>query len=73
MVYQRIRDLREDADLTQEKIAQILYIHRNVYRNYESGKREIPFQFAIALAKYYNVSLDYIAGFTHVKRPPLHD
>ena len=71
MVYQRIRDLREDADLTQEKMAQILYINRNVYWRYESGNREIPFNIAIALAKFHKVSLDYIAGFTNIKQPPL--
>jgi len=71
MAYQRIRDLREDADLSQAKISKILYMHPNVYRRYESGTREIPFNIAITLAKFYNVSLDYIAGFTNVKQPPL--
>ena len=71
MLYQRLKDLREDADLTQEDVAKILYMHRNVYQRYESGIREIPFNIAIMLAKYYNVSLDYIAGFTNVKQPPL--
>ena len=71
MQYSRIRDLREDADLTQKEIADILYMRRDVYQTYESGKREIPFQLAIGLAKYYKVSLDYIAGFTNVRQPPL--
>ena len=71
MAYQRIRDLREDADLTQEKLSKILYMNRGVYQTYESGKREIPFNIAIKLAKFYDVSLDYIAGFTNIKQPPL--
>jgi len=71
MKYQRMRDLREDADLTQKEVAEILYMHRDVYQRYESGKREVPFNIAIMLAKFYNVSLDYIAGFTNIKRPPL--
>ena len=71
MKYPRIRDLREDADLTQEEVAKVLYMLRSVYQTYESGKREIPFNIAIMLAKFYNVSLDYIAGFTNTKRPPM--
>ncbi|MCL2773601.1 MAG: helix-turn-helix domain-containing protein [Oscillospiraceae bacterium] len=71
MQYQRLRDLREDADLTQEQVAKVLYMLRSVYQRYESGKREIPFNIAIMLAKFYNVSLDYIAGFTNIKKPPL--
>ena len=68
-MYQRIKDLREDADLSQEKLAKILFMHRTQYRRYESGEREIPFSFAIMLARHYNVSLDYIAGLTNKKTP----
>ena len=71
MFYQRLRDLREDADLKQREVAQILYMRQDVYQRYESGKREISFDIAIKLAKFYNVSLDYIAGFTNIKQPPL--
>ena len=60
--YQRIRDVREDSDLSQEKVAEILGITRQQYQLYESGKREIPMHLFIILAKYYNVSLDYLAG-----------
>lgn len=60
--YQRIRDVREDSDLSQEKVAEILGITRQQYQLYESGKREMPMQLFIILAKYYNVSLDYLAG-----------
>lgn len=60
--HQRIRDVREDSDLSQEKVADILGITRQQYQLYESGKREMPMQLFIILAKYYNVSLDYLAG-----------
>ena len=63
--YPRLRDLREDKDLTQDQLVQILGMHKTTYTNYEQGKREIPFSLAIRLAKLYNVSLDYIAGFTN--------
>lgn len=61
-MYRRIRDLREDADKTQQEIAESIGMWLNTYRNYETGKREPPFDFVIALARYYNVSLDYLAG-----------
>ncbi len=67
MSYQRIRDLREDADLTQAEIAQIIHMHKTTYVRYESGEREIPLNIAILLAKFYKVSLDYLAGLTNDK------
>ena len=67
--YPRIRDLREDHDLTQDELVQILRMHKTTYTNYEQGKREIPFCLAIRLAQYYNVSLDYIAGLIPEARP----
>jgi len=60
--YQRLRDLREDNDLTQKDVAEILGTAREQYNKYELGKQEIPFHHVIALAKYYNVTLDYLAG-----------
>ena len=66
--YQRIRDLREDADLKQKDLAEILSITVQQYSLYERGDREIPFHHVITLAKYYNVSIDYIAGLTNNKR-----
>ena len=66
--YQRLRDLREDADLRQKEIAAALQITPQQYSLYERGEREIPLHHAIALAKFYHVSLDYIAGLTNVKR-----
>ncbi|MBQ7118593.1 MAG: helix-turn-helix transcriptional regulator [Oscillospiraceae bacterium] len=59
--YKRLRDLREDNDLTQDQLVAILQMHKTTYTNYEQGKREIPFELVIRLAKLYNVSLDYIA------------
>ena len=61
-VYQRLKDMREDADKKQEDIASILNITRQQYQLYESGKREMPMHHFIILAKYYNISLDYLAG-----------
>ncbi|MBE6904303.1 MAG: helix-turn-helix transcriptional regulator [Ruminococcaceae bacterium] len=67
MAYSRIRDLREDNDLTQAQIAKIIHMHKTTYVRYESGEREIPLNIAILLAEYYNVSLDYLAGRTNKK------
>ncbi len=69
MGYSRLRDLREDHDLTQEQLVNLLGMHKTTYTNYEQGKREIPFGLVIRLAKLYNVSLDYIAGLVDVPRP----
>lgn len=60
--YKRIRDLREDSDKTQKKIAEILNMQLTVYRRYETGEREIPLWAAIKLADYYGVTLDYLVG-----------
>ena len=65
MYYRRLRDLREDHDMTQDELVAKLGMHKTTYTNYEQGKREIPFSLAIRLAEFYNVSLDYIAGFTN--------
>lgn len=67
MAYQQLRDLREDMDLTQRQLSEILHMHTTTYVRYESGEREIPFNIVISLAKFYNVSLDYIAGLTPYK------
>ena len=67
-VYQRLRDLREDKDKKQEDIAQVLDISRQQYQLYESGKRELPMHHFITLARYYNVSLDYLAGLTETPK-----
>ncbi len=62
--YPRLRDLREDMDLTQDELVKKLGMHKTTYTNYEQGKREPPFDLIIKLAKFYNVSIDYIAGLT---------
>lgn len=66
--YPRIRDLREDEDKKQTELAKYLGTTAQYYGLYEKGVNEISFERAIMLAKYYNVSLDYIAGLTHNKR-----
>ena len=65
MMYTRIRDLREDSDLTQARTAELIGLHTTTYKRYESGQREVPFDIAIALAKLYHVSLDFLAGLTN--------
>ncbi|MCM1462804.1 MAG: helix-turn-helix domain-containing protein [Bacteroides sp.] len=65
--YGRIRDLREDADLTQEQLIKRLGMHKTTYTNYEQGKHTVPLDFAVALADFYGVSLDYLAGRTNRK------
>ena len=66
--YQRIRDLREDSDLTQEQLCKKLFMHKTTYTNYEQGKHSVPLDFAVTLAEFYNVSLDYLAGRTNYKQ-----
>ena len=58
----RLRDLREDNDQTQQQIADMLNMHRSVYRRYESGERETPSWVIVKLAQYYRVSTDYLLG-----------
>lgn len=62
MVYERIRNLREDSDLTQQQLADYLHMQRSVYRRYELGEREIPVWALVKLAKLYKTSTDYILG-----------
>ena len=65
--YQRLRDLREDNDMTQQDVANLLNCRREVYRRYEKGLREIPVSYAIILAKHYQVSLDYLLELSDIK------
>ena len=60
--YQRLRDLREDNDMTQSDVAVLLGTAREQYNKYELGKQKIPFHHVITLAKHYNVAIDYLAG-----------
>lgn len=69
MFFQRLEDLRVDADKTQEDIALLLHCQREVYRRYEKGQYEIPVWALIKLAKYYRTSTDYILGLTNVRNP----
>ena len=66
--YQRLRDLREDKDLNQSDIAKLLDTTQQTYSLWEKGNREIPFHHVITLAKFYRVSVDYIAGITNNKK-----
>ncbi len=63
-VYKRIRDLREDRDMTQKRMGEILSCSQRVYSNYERGELDIPTEILIKLANYYDVSVDYILGRT---------
>ena len=67
--YERIRDLREDADLTQKNVADSLFMHLTQYRRYETGERELPLSVAVRLAEKYKVSLDYLSGISSIKEP----
>ena len=67
--FPRIRDLREDCDLTQQNVADYLHCSQSLYAYYESGKRNLPVDNLIALAKLYNVSTDYILGLTDNPSP----
>jgi len=64
MLYRRIRDLREDKDITQKEMAKILNCSQQVYSNYELGQRDIPTDILIKLSRFHNVSVDYILGIT---------
>ena len=65
----RIKDLREDSNLTQEDIAQYLHIKQNTYSQYENGQRQLPLSCLIALARFYKTSTDYILNLTDTKDP----
>ena len=68
-MYERIRNLREDNDLTQKDLADILHCTQACYSNYEMGKRDIPTAVLSALADYYKTSTDYLLGRTKTKTP----
>ena len=67
--YQRLKDLREDHELKQEDIAKMLNTSRPQYTRYETGVQELPMHHFITLARYYNVSLDYLAGLIDAPKP----
>ncbi len=64
MVYKRIRDLREDNDLTQQNLADVLHINRRTYSAYENGVNSMTPETLIKIAKFYDVSVDYLLGLT---------
>ena len=65
-----MRDLREDRDLSQQAVAELLNMHRSVYRRYEAGERETPAWVVVKLANYYKVSTDYLLGCVDDPVPP---
>ena len=65
----RIKDIREDLDLTQKELADYLHIRQNTYSQYENGQRQIPISLLIALAKYYRTSVDYLLELTDDPKP----
>ena len=65
----RLRDLREDHDLTQTALANYLHIRQNTYSQYENGVRQIPLELLIQLASFYDTSIDYIIGLTDENAP----
>ena len=67
MKFQRIQDLRTDADMSQKQLSEILHISQRSYSHYETGSRNIPVEILIRLANYYDISVDYLIGRTDKK------
>ena len=65
----RIKDLREDSNLTQKDVAEYLNVKQNTYSQYENGQRQLPIPCLIALARFYKTSTDYILGLTDKRDP----
>ena len=65
----RLKDIREDRDITQKEIADYLHIRQNTYSQYENGKRQVPVEVIIALAGYYHVTTDYLLGVSDIPNP----
>ena len=65
----RLKDIREDRDLTQREVAEHLHIRQNTYSQYENGQRGLPIDTLVKLARYFGVSTDYILGLTDETRP----
>lgn len=65
----RLRDIREDMDLTQKELAECLHIKQNTYSQYENGQRGVPIDTLIKLSEYFNTSTDYILGLTDERKP----
>ena len=69
ILYKRVRDLREDRDITQKQMAEFLQIHQTTYSDYEIGNLNIPVEVLIKLANFYKTSIDYIVGLTDNPNP----
>lgn len=69
VIMHRLKELREDSDIKQETLATYLHIKQNTYSQYENGQRQLPVEILIELAKFYNVSTDYILGLTNEAKP----
>lgn len=65
----RLRELREDQDLTQQAVADYLHIRQNTYSQYETGQRQLPLELLVALVLYYHTSTDYILELTDQREP----
>ena len=65
----RLRELREDNDITQKMLAEYLHIRQNTYSQYETGVRQLPIDMLIRLVAYFRTSTDYLLGLTNVKQP----
>lgn len=65
----RLREIREENGVTQKRLAEYLHIRQNTYSQYENGQRQLPIETLIELAKFYNVSTDYILELTDVDEP----
>ena len=68
-MFTRIRDLREDRDLTQAQMAEYLKIHQTTYSDYELGNLNVPIDIFIKLSQFYGTSIDYLAGITDNPKP----
>ena len=69
MKYSRIRDLREDRDMTQTELAQVLQCSQRIYSNYERGDVDVPTEILIKLAEFHHTSVDYLLGLTDERAP----
>lgn len=69
LIYERIRNLREDSDLSQDYVGKILNVHQRTYSRYENDERAIPIEILSKLADFYDTSVDYLIGRTDVKKP----
>ncbi len=69
MYIKRLKDLREDNDLTQGEVSKIINCTQSTYSKYELGRREIPLDALLKLSKFYNTSVDYMLGVTNIKEP----